>query len=228
MPLRKPIAIESNPPKPVVTLVYSRKPKESRNNVPRSKSKINKYLFAKNKEPNKSWGSTVSNVPSSSIDECRNTTSVQNSNSNVNSDLQCVTCNGCLFSDNHDSCVLEFINNVNARVKSKSVKETVKRKIWKPTEKVFTNIGYIWRPNALKNNLRKLKGKVVVDEAVILHPMDPELLTVDVAPLAPKLRNNRTAHSDYLKHTQEETATLRGIVKHERSLNPLNTSLDYA
>nr|GFD34853.1 hypothetical protein [Tanacetum cinerariifolium] len=71
MPLRKPIAIESNPPKPVVTLVYSRKPKESRNNVPRSKSKINKYLFAKNKEPNKSWGSTVSNVPSSSIDECR-------------------------------------------------------------------------------------------------------------------------------------------------------------
>nr|GEV69370.1 retrovirus-related Pol polyprotein from transposon TNT 1-94 [Tanacetum cinerariifolium] len=44
---------------------------------------------------------------------------------NVNSDLQCVTCNGCLFSDNHDSCVLDFINNVNARVKSKSAKKTV-------------------------------------------------------------------------------------------------------
>nr|GEW13633.1 hypothetical protein [Tanacetum cinerariifolium] len=50
----------------------------------------------------------------------RNTVSVQNSKSIVNSDLQCVTCNGCLFSDNHDSCVLEFINNVNARVKSKT------------------------------------------------------------------------------------------------------------
>nr|GEX30471.1 integrase, catalytic region, zinc finger, CCHC-type, peptidase aspartic, catalytic [Tanacetum cinerariifolium] len=36
------------------------------------------------------------------------------------------------------------------------------------------------------------------------------------------------AHSDYLKHTQEETATLREIVEHERSLDPLNTSLDYA
>nr|GEV88239.1 hypothetical protein [Tanacetum cinerariifolium] len=34
VPLRKPISLESNPPKPVVTLVYSRKPKESRNNVP--------------------------------------------------------------------------------------------------------------------------------------------------------------------------------------------------
>nr|GEU38081.1 putative ribonuclease H-like domain-containing protein [Tanacetum cinerariifolium] len=81
---------------------------------------------------------------------------------------------------------------------------------------------------ALKDNLRKLKGKVVVDKAVILHPIDPELLKVDVTLLAPKLRNNRTAHSDYLKHTQKETVTLREIVEHERSLNPLNTSLDYA
>nr|GFC86433.1 hypothetical protein [Tanacetum cinerariifolium] len=64
----------------------------------------------------------------------------------------------------------------------------------------------------LKDTLRKLKGKAVVDEAVILHPIDPEFLKIDVAPLAPKLRNNRTAHYDYLKHTQEETATLREIV----------------
>nr|GEW52843.1 hypothetical protein [Tanacetum cinerariifolium] len=81
---------------------------------------------------------------------------------------------------------------------------------------------------ALKDNLRKLKGKAVVDDAIISHPIDPEMLKVDVAPLAPKLRNNRTVYSDYLKHTQEETATLREIVKHERSLTLLNTSLDYA
>nr|GEU56308.1 integrase, catalytic region, zinc finger, CCHC-type, peptidase aspartic, catalytic [Tanacetum cinerariifolium] len=81
---------------------------------------------------------------------------------------------------------------------------------------------------ALKDNLRKLKGKVVVNEAVILHPIDPELLKINVAPLAPKLQNNRTAHSDYLKHTQEETVNLREIVKHKRSLNLLNTSLDYS
>nr|GEW51535.1 retrovirus-related Pol polyprotein from transposon TNT 1-94 [Tanacetum cinerariifolium] len=80
---------------------------------------------------------------------------------------------------------------------------------------------------ALKDTLRKLKGKAVVDEAVILHPIDPELLKINVAPLALKLRNNRTTHYDYLNHTQEETTTLREIVKHERSLNPLNTSLDY-
>nr|GEX51954.1 putative reverse transcriptase domain-containing protein [Tanacetum cinerariifolium] len=80
---------------------------------------------------------------------------------------------------------------------------------------------------ALKDTLRKLKGKVVVDEVVILHPIDTELLKINVALLVPKLQNNRTAHYDCLKHTQEETATLREIVKHERLLNPLNTSLDY-
>nr|GFA12807.1 retrovirus-related Pol polyprotein from transposon TNT 1-94 [Tanacetum cinerariifolium] len=80
----------------------------------------------------------------------------------------------------------------------------------------------------LKDTLSKLKGKAVVNEAVTLHPIDTELLKIDVAPLAPKLRNNRTTHYDYLKHTQEETTTLREIVENKRLLNPLNTSLDYA
>nr|GEV49828.1 retrovirus-related Pol polyprotein from transposon TNT 1-94 [Tanacetum cinerariifolium] len=71
---------------------------------------------------------------------------VPNSKLNVNSDLKCATFNGCLFSDNHDSCVLEFINSVNAHVKSKSAKKLVNRKIWKLTGKVFTTIGYKWRP----------------------------------------------------------------------------------
>nr|GEU70792.1 hypothetical protein [Tanacetum cinerariifolium] len=79
----------------------------------------------------------------------------------------------------------------------------------------------------LKDTLSKLKGKAVVNEAITLHPIDPELMKIDVTPLAPKLRNNRTAHNDYLKHTQEETTTVREIVENERLLNPLNTSLDY-
>nr|GEV22753.1 hypothetical protein [Tanacetum cinerariifolium] len=103
-------------------------------------------------------------------------------------------------------------------------KDFIKRELYDKLFKRYTTL----EKHSLKDNLRKLKGKAIVDEAVILLPMDPEFPKVDVAPLSPKLRNNRTAHSDYLKHTQEETATLREIVKHERSLNPLNTSLDYA
>nr|GEU62534.1 hypothetical protein [Tanacetum cinerariifolium] len=89
---------------------------------------------------------------------------------------------------------------------------------------VHANVNYA----SLKETLSKLKGKAVVNEAVTLHPIDPELLKIEVSPLAPKLRNNKTAHNDYLKHTQEETTTLREIVENERLLNPLNTSLDYA
>nr|GFB67093.1 hypothetical protein [Tanacetum cinerariifolium] len=51
---------------------------------------------------------------------------------------------------------------------------------------------------------------------------------VDIAPPVPKLRKNRTTHTDYIRHTQEEAATLREIVESERLLSPLNTSLDYA
>nr|GEW52016.1 retrovirus-related Pol polyprotein from transposon TNT 1-94 [Tanacetum cinerariifolium] len=81
---------------------------------------------------------------------------------------------------------------------------------------------------ALKEQLNKLKGKAVLTEVVSLNPIDPKLLKVDVAPLVPKLRKNRTAHTDYIRHTQEEAATLREIVESERLLSPLNTSLDYA
>ncbi|GJV87340.1 retrovirus-related pol polyprotein from transposon TNT 1-94 [Tanacetum coccineum] len=76
----------------------------------------------------------------------KGTAPVQHSKLIANSDLQCVKCNGCMLSNNHDLCVLDFINNVNARAKSRSVKKNSKRKVWKPTGKVFTNIGYIWRP----------------------------------------------------------------------------------
>ncbi|GJT27514.1 retrovirus-related pol polyprotein from transposon TNT 1-94 [Tanacetum coccineum] len=76
----------------------------------------------------------------------KGTANVQHSKLNANSELKSIKCNGCILSDNHDLCVLEFINNVNARKKSKSVKKNPKRKVWKLTGQVFTNIGYIWRP----------------------------------------------------------------------------------
>ncbi|GJR39653.1 retrovirus-related pol polyprotein from transposon TNT 1-94 [Tanacetum coccineum] len=76
----------------------------------------------------------------------KGTAQVQHSKLNANSELKCIKCNGCMLSDNHDLCVLDFINNVNACKKSKSVNKNSKRKVWKPTGKVFSNMGYIWKP----------------------------------------------------------------------------------
>ncbi|GJR44598.1 retrovirus-related pol polyprotein from transposon TNT 1-94 [Tanacetum coccineum] len=81
---------------------------------------------------------------------------------------------------------------------------------------------------ALKDELRKLKRKGLADNVVTKHTIAPEMLKIDVETLNPRLLNNRSAHSDYLKHTQEEAMILREIVEQGKSQNPLNTSLDSA
>nr|GEU83352.1 copia protein [Tanacetum cinerariifolium] len=71
VPPMKLTVLETNTSKPVVTLIYSMKPKKSKTNVPIRKPKIIKSIAANNKEPSKSWGSIVSDVLSSSFDECK-------------------------------------------------------------------------------------------------------------------------------------------------------------
>nr|GEZ00246.1 integrase, catalytic region, zinc finger, CCHC-type, peptidase aspartic, catalytic [Tanacetum cinerariifolium] len=71
VPFRKSITVDTDPPKHVVTLVYIEKPRISKSTGHVSKSKVVKTIPANKKEPSKSWGSTVFNVPSSSLDECR-------------------------------------------------------------------------------------------------------------------------------------------------------------
>nr|GEY45262.1 retrovirus-related Pol polyprotein from transposon TNT 1-94 [Tanacetum cinerariifolium] len=70
VPPREPIPIVNNTDKPVVTLVYSRKTKAANKKNPVCKSTISKSLVANKLEPNNSWGSSSSNVPSPLID-CR-------------------------------------------------------------------------------------------------------------------------------------------------------------
>nr|GEV23278.1 integrase, catalytic region, zinc finger, CCHC-type, peptidase aspartic, catalytic [Tanacetum cinerariifolium] len=79
---------------------------------------------------------------------------------------------------------------------------------------------------ALKDELMKLKVKGLVDNVVTTHTIAPEMLKIDVEPIAPRLLNNGTAHSDYLRLTQEQAAILREVVEQGKSQNPLNNSLD--
>nr|GEY12932.1 hypothetical protein [Tanacetum cinerariifolium] len=80
---------------------------------------------------------------------------------------------------------------------------------------------------ALKDELKKLKGKALVDNVVTLHTIAPEMLKIDVKLIAPRLLNNRTAHSDYLRLTQKQVVILREVIE-GKSKNPLNISLDHA
>ncbi|GJU04007.1 integrase, catalytic region, zinc finger, CCHC-type containing protein [Tanacetum coccineum] len=81
---------------------------------------------------------------------------------------------------------------------------------------------------ALKDELRKLKGKALVDNDVSNHPSDPEMHQVNMEPITPKLLNKRSAHSAYIKHTQEEAAVLRDLVDHIKAHYPLDSALESA
>ncbi|GJW00379.1 retrovirus-related pol polyprotein from transposon TNT 1-94 [Tanacetum coccineum] len=68
--------------------------------------------------------------------------SVQNSKKQDNSDYVCINSDDCMSFDN--LCVSNSMNDVKFHAKPKKSKS--KKDIWKPTGKVFTQIGYIWRP----------------------------------------------------------------------------------
>ncbi|GJY54335.1 retrovirus-related pol polyprotein from transposon TNT 1-94 [Tanacetum coccineum] len=81
---------------------------------------------------------------------------------------------------------------------------------------------------ALKDDLRKLTGKALVDNVVTKHTIDPEILKIDVELITPKLLSKMTAHSTYIKHTQEEATVLRDLVEQAKSKYPLDHSLESA
>ncbi|GJS59074.1 retrovirus-related pol polyprotein from transposon TNT 1-94 [Tanacetum coccineum] len=70
---------------------------------------------------------------------------------------------------------------------------------------------------ALKNELRKLKGKAIDNKETVTHSVDPNVSKDNMEPITPKLLNKRTAHSSYIKHTQEEALVLRDIVEHVKA-----------
>ncbi|GJR88161.1 retrovirus-related pol polyprotein from transposon TNT 1-94 [Tanacetum coccineum] len=127
---------------------------------------------------------------------------------------------------------LEEIETINIELDHRVTKLIVENEHLKQTyKKLYDSIKLARiqsKEQSLKNNLRKLKGKTLVDNDVTKHPSDPEMLKIDVEAITPKLLNKQTAHSAYIKHTQEEATILRDLVEHVKSKFPLDQSLEYA
>ncbi|GJT56190.1 retrovirus-related pol polyprotein from transposon TNT 1-94 [Tanacetum coccineum] len=81
---------------------------------------------------------------------------------------------------------------------------------------------------ALKNELKKIKGKALVDNVVTTRSVDLAMPTIDMEPITPKLLNKRTTHSAYIKHTQEEAVVLRDLVEHVKANYPQDPALESA
>nr|GEU49962.1 hypothetical protein [Tanacetum cinerariifolium] len=112
--------------------------------------------------------------------EPKETTNVQHSKLNANSKLICAKCNDCMFFDNHDVCVLNVINDMNAHAKSKSIKKISKRKVWKLIGNMFTKIKYTWRPTGqtftIVGNVCPLTRITITDK---VPPRKPNALETD-------------------------------------------------
>nr|GEX79192.1 integrase, catalytic region, zinc finger, CCHC-type, peptidase aspartic, catalytic [Tanacetum cinerariifolium] len=64
---------------------------------------------------------------------------------------------------------------------------------------------------ALNDELRKLKGKALVDNVVTPHTIASEMLKIDVGPIAPRLLNNKT-DSGFSKHMTKDSSQLTNFV----------------
>nr|GFC22644.1 integrase, catalytic region, zinc finger, CCHC-type, peptidase aspartic, catalytic [Tanacetum cinerariifolium] len=133
-----------------------------------------------------------SSLNKKSVVDSKATSSVLNYVSNMNFDLKCASCNGCLFSDNHDACVVDYIKSMNTSRKSKSVKTPVKMNVWKPTGNVFKTVGHIWKPTG---RTFKLVGNVCpltrIATPTIVPPREPILIVNNMDKIVVTLVNTR-------------------------------------
>ncbi|GJV88183.1 retrovirus-related pol polyprotein from transposon TNT 1-94 [Tanacetum coccineum] len=88
--------------------------------------------------------------------------------------------------------------------------------------------------NDLKARLQdkdKTIWKEIVENVVHLPfatTISPSMFKLDLEPLPPRLLQNREAHIDYLRHTQEQANTLCEIVEQAKAKQPLDKELDFA
>nr|GEV23821.1 hypothetical protein [Tanacetum cinerariifolium] len=78
----------------------------------------------------------------------------------------------------------------------------------------------------LKAELSNLRDKSHNDnhDELVNHFSNLEYV-VDVEPIVPRLKNNREAHLDYLRHLKESVETIRDIVEEAKVVRPLDSSI---
>ncbi|GJS70368.1 hypothetical protein Tco_0703209 [Tanacetum coccineum] len=113
-----------------------------------------------------------------------------------NSDYVCIHRDDSMSSDN--LCVSNSLNVVKSRAKPKKNKS--KKDSWKPTGKLFTQIGYIWGPTAPEVIVLVMKAAVAPEHAVSTGSPSSTIVDQD----APSPSNS---------HTTQETQT--PIISHD-------------
>ncbi|GKF19188.1 hypothetical protein Tco_0067826, partial [Tanacetum coccineum] len=70
--------------------------------------------------------------------------------------------------------------------------------------------------------------KVAIRSYVKTKVLALGMYAIDVEPIPPRLKNNRSAHLNYISHLKESVETVREIVEEARVVKPLDNALNYA
>ncbi|GJS54629.1 hypothetical protein Tco_0627991 [Tanacetum coccineum] len=92
------------------------------------------------------------------------------------------------------------------------------------SEKTSTMLNEI---ESLKAQLRS-KEPCLTSDYVKPKVLAPGMYAIDVKPIPHPLKNNRSAHLNYISHLKESVETVREIVEEARVVKPLDISLNYA
>ncbi|GJV92250.1 integrase, catalytic region, zinc finger, CCHC-type containing protein [Tanacetum coccineum] len=92
------------------------------------------------------------------------------------------------------------------------------------SEKTSTMLNEI---ESLKAQLRS-KVSCVTSDSVKPKVLAPGMYAIDVKPIPHPLKNNRSAHLNYISHLKESVETVREIVEEARVVKPLDNTLNYA
>ncbi|GJV61641.1 retrovirus-related pol polyprotein from transposon TNT 1-94 [Tanacetum coccineum] len=84
--------------------------------------------------------------------------------------------------------------------------------------------------NEIESLKAQLKSKVscVTSDSVKPKVLAPGMYAIDVKPIPHPLKNNKSAHLNYINHLKESVETVREIVEEARVVKPLDNALNYA
>ncbi|GJZ00757.1 hypothetical protein Tco_0518186 [Tanacetum coccineum] len=84
--------------------------------------------------------------------------------------------------------------------------------------------------NEIESLKAQLRSKVSCFTSDFVKPkvLAPGMYAIDVKPIPHPLKNNRSAHLNYISHLKESVETVREIVEEARVVKPLDNALNYA
>ncbi|GJS50341.1 retrovirus-related pol polyprotein from transposon TNT 1-94 [Tanacetum coccineum] len=182
---------------------------EASESKPRSNTKNITILPAKSDNKKKVEAHPRNNKSKLKQDNCVDSSiSSKRTIINSNSKSVCKTCNKCLFSANHDKCVMKYLKSVPP---VKNVLNKVKQ-VWKATGKLFANVGYQWKPTKRKFTLEEQCPLTRFTKSKVVPLQQPEHVSSSEIVITERFSNtSQKPLTIYKRKNKQEKAISNGI-----------------